>query len=229
LVAPPNRPTNERGIPVEIKNGVYKLAGGEIAVWLDGCICIKTRNKHNDPFELADDEAKELADLLRRLADQNPIRLPGNRQHTKGAARNESIMQFCFEGEIDEENLVRKLEELVGFKMDPVGGAEGTAPALYSLQRYDRGFKTYLWLAWNGRPPKTDPIDCAIQLSRFLRTAVITDLPEEHPDHAVPSAWCIIEPSGDVFSVLEDDSVDQTHGLVLDRTSQRPLSPTRKD
>ncbi len=49
---------------------VYKSADGEVTVWYDGCVCIKTRNKFNDPVELADEEALGLAELLKRLAEE---------------------------------------------------------------------------------------------------------------------------------------------------------------
>jgi len=54
---------------MEDQKNRYEFAGGEVLVWIDGCICIKTRNKYNDPVELADEEALELADLLKRLAE----------------------------------------------------------------------------------------------------------------------------------------------------------------
>ena len=49
---------------------VHELAGGEIAVWVDGGIHIKTRNPYGDPVELGQEEARELAELLLRLADE---------------------------------------------------------------------------------------------------------------------------------------------------------------
>jgi hypothetical protein len=49
---------------------VYEFAGGEVTVWIDGCICIKTRNKCDDPVELADEEALELSELLKRLVKE---------------------------------------------------------------------------------------------------------------------------------------------------------------
>lgn len=50
---------------------IYTLAGGEIGVWRDaGCICIKIQNPDDDPVELSDEEAVELAKLLLRLAGQ---------------------------------------------------------------------------------------------------------------------------------------------------------------
>ena len=48
----------------------YKFADGEVTVWIDGCICIKTQNKYDDPVELADEEALELSELLKRLAEE---------------------------------------------------------------------------------------------------------------------------------------------------------------
>ena len=50
---------------------VHELAGGDIVLWVDnGVICIKTVEKHNDPVELNEDEAEELAALLTRLVSQ---------------------------------------------------------------------------------------------------------------------------------------------------------------
>lgn len=48
---------------------VYELADGEIDVWVDpgGAICLKTRSKFNDPIELGEHEALELAELLTKL------------------------------------------------------------------------------------------------------------------------------------------------------------------
>ncbi len=45
---------------------IHELASGDIAIWLDenGVICIKTRNEFDDPIELAEHEALELAELL---------------------------------------------------------------------------------------------------------------------------------------------------------------------
>jgi len=40
-----------------------------IAVWVDGGIHIKTREPHGDPVEMSEEEALALADLLRRLVD----------------------------------------------------------------------------------------------------------------------------------------------------------------
>jgi hypothetical protein len=46
---------------------VHEFAGGEVAVWIDnGVICIKTMEKHNDPVELAEEDARELGELLIR-------------------------------------------------------------------------------------------------------------------------------------------------------------------
>jgi hypothetical protein len=49
---------------------VYRLAGGDIAVWRDagGVIFLKVEHKHHDPVELADHEALELGEILLRLA-----------------------------------------------------------------------------------------------------------------------------------------------------------------
>ncbi len=51
---------------------VHKLAGGDVVVWVDdgGAICIKTKDKFNDPVELAEHEALDLANLLLRLVEE---------------------------------------------------------------------------------------------------------------------------------------------------------------
>ena len=49
---------------------VYELAGGELLVWLDGGICIKTVEPHGDPVELGEQEALDLARLLTRLVGE---------------------------------------------------------------------------------------------------------------------------------------------------------------
>lgn len=49
---------------------IFHIAGGQVLVWLDdgGGVCIKTAEPYNDPVELAEHEALELAELLARLA-----------------------------------------------------------------------------------------------------------------------------------------------------------------
>jgi hypothetical protein len=46
--------------------------GGDIDVWIDenGVICLKARNKFNDPVELTEHEALEVGNLLVRLVAQ---------------------------------------------------------------------------------------------------------------------------------------------------------------
>ena len=63
------------GLDVNTKENnplIHEFSGGEICVWLDesGVICLKSRNKFNDPVELAENEALELAELLKRLVDE---------------------------------------------------------------------------------------------------------------------------------------------------------------
>jgi len=41
-----------------------------ISVWVDGGIHIKTRDPHDDPVEMSEEEALALADLLRRLVEE---------------------------------------------------------------------------------------------------------------------------------------------------------------
>ena len=50
---------------------VYELAGGEIFVWQEdsGVIMLKVEQNYNDPVELGEEEALELADLLTRLVN----------------------------------------------------------------------------------------------------------------------------------------------------------------
>lgn len=52
-------------------DGVYKVAGGEIWVWLDagGGIFLEARNG-SDPVELAEYEAIELAEVLTHLVKE---------------------------------------------------------------------------------------------------------------------------------------------------------------
>jgi hypothetical protein len=54
------------------KPEVFEIAGGDIDVWVDagGVICLKVRNKFNDPVELAEHEALELGNLLIRLVEE---------------------------------------------------------------------------------------------------------------------------------------------------------------
>lgn len=49
---------------------IYTIASGDITIWVEpsGPICIKLNTKFNDPIELAEHEAMELANLLIRLA-----------------------------------------------------------------------------------------------------------------------------------------------------------------
>ena len=48
---------------------VEKFASGEVQIWLDptGGICLKVLDSHNDPVELAEHEALEIAEALIRL------------------------------------------------------------------------------------------------------------------------------------------------------------------
>jgi hypothetical protein len=50
---------------------VHEVANGDVAVWVDpgGAICMKLNSKFNDPIELAEHEALELATLLMRLVE----------------------------------------------------------------------------------------------------------------------------------------------------------------
>lgn len=49
---------------------IYELADGEIYVWVDpgGAICLKVRNEFNDPVELTEPQAMDIATVLNRLA-----------------------------------------------------------------------------------------------------------------------------------------------------------------
>lgn len=51
---------------MEEKDKVYTLADGEVALWWDGCVCIKAYTKDGDPVELMDDDALELAEILKK-------------------------------------------------------------------------------------------------------------------------------------------------------------------
>jgi hypothetical protein len=52
---------------------VYEFEGGDVAVWYDGCVCIKAKSPapHNDPVEMSDEEAVALAETLLRLVKEN--------------------------------------------------------------------------------------------------------------------------------------------------------------
>jgi hypothetical protein len=52
---------------------VHEVASGDINVWVDpgGAICLKVTNKFNDPAELSEHEALELANLLIRLVKES--------------------------------------------------------------------------------------------------------------------------------------------------------------
>ena len=53
-------------------NTTYKLAGGDITVWVDnGVIMMKISQPFGDPVELNQHEAHELAELLVRLAEDD--------------------------------------------------------------------------------------------------------------------------------------------------------------
>ena len=56
----------------EPKVEIYEVASGEVVVWLEpgGPICLKLCNKFNDPVELAEHEALDLANLLIRLVKE---------------------------------------------------------------------------------------------------------------------------------------------------------------
>ena len=41
-----------------------------ITVWVDGGIHIRTREPHGDPVEMSEEDALALADLLKRLVDE---------------------------------------------------------------------------------------------------------------------------------------------------------------
>jgi hypothetical protein len=54
---------------VSVPRQVEEFASGEVVIWLDpsGVICLKTVKPHNDPVELAEHEALEIADALTRF------------------------------------------------------------------------------------------------------------------------------------------------------------------
>jgi hypothetical protein len=53
-------------------NDYFKLAGDQVSLWLDptGGICIQLHEPFNDPVELAEHEALELAEVLTRLVQK---------------------------------------------------------------------------------------------------------------------------------------------------------------
>ena len=54
----------------EPQRQVHLLADGEITVWVDGGIHIKTRNPCGDPVEMNEKDARDLAALLLRLLEE---------------------------------------------------------------------------------------------------------------------------------------------------------------
>ena len=54
----------------EPQRQVHLLADGEITVWVDGGIHIKTRNPYGDPVEMSEKDARDLAALLLRLLEE---------------------------------------------------------------------------------------------------------------------------------------------------------------
>jgi len=47
---------------------IFTTSGGEVSVWLDGGIHLKINSANNDPAELSEEEAIELAGILLKLA-----------------------------------------------------------------------------------------------------------------------------------------------------------------
>ncbi len=56
----------------EPKVDIYEAGGGDLAIWVNagGAICIKFCSEFNDPVELAEHEALNLANLLIRLVKE---------------------------------------------------------------------------------------------------------------------------------------------------------------
>lgn len=56
----------------ERKDEIFKMASGDISVWVDdgGSICLKLNTEFNDPVELGEREALELGNLLLRLVKE---------------------------------------------------------------------------------------------------------------------------------------------------------------
>lgn len=138
---------------------------------------------------------------------------------------DKATMQFVFRRAVDEAVLVPELERILGFSLDPIDRPPGTADALYSIERFSQGFAMYIALYWNAKvQPLIDNVQAALRLAKFSENVVVTDLPEDHPEHAVPGMWCTAEPDGRLFVVSEDDAYDLSQGLVLIESSRRPLS-----
>lgn len=55
-----------------LENKLFEIASGDITVWLDdsGGIYLKINSEYKDPVELNETEARYLAELLLRLADE---------------------------------------------------------------------------------------------------------------------------------------------------------------
>lgn len=50
--------------------GVFKIAGGDISIWVDGGIHLRVNAAGADPVELGETEALELGRLLIRLVEE---------------------------------------------------------------------------------------------------------------------------------------------------------------
>jgi hypothetical protein len=57
---------------------VYEFEFGEVAVWRDGCICLKAGSSppHIDPVEMSDEQATALAETILRLVREKSRETP---------------------------------------------------------------------------------------------------------------------------------------------------------
>jgi hypothetical protein len=53
--------------------GIFEFEGGQVAVWYDGCVCLKAISSppYNDPVEMRDEQAVALAETILRLVREN--------------------------------------------------------------------------------------------------------------------------------------------------------------
>ncbi|MES2151454.1 MAG: hypothetical protein V4508_16885 [Pseudomonadota bacterium] len=54
----------------ELNATVFKIASGDISVWVDGGVHLKVNAASGDPVELGEEEAMELGKLLIRLVEE---------------------------------------------------------------------------------------------------------------------------------------------------------------
>src|SRR5262249_30892531 len=126
-------------------------------------------------------------------------------------------MQFFLRRAVDEAALIPEVERILGFEVKSIDGPLGTAPAVYWFEHCSQGFATHITVDWSAEvQPLMGNVDAALRIARFAGTDVVTDLPEYDAEADIPGVWCLVEPTGKLFAVGEDesDSHDLSLGLV---------------